>query len=184
VRAEQRAFESQLAGRASARLAAGAEDERVRQLSKRVPVDRDELAVEQICDQVVGVHLPLPDDGPRRDAGQVYPVFGACDRARRHRRARSRTPQCEPPSCLFGIRRSPRWVLECDAVGLAPILGPSHEARREPLRGVMSVGTTAPSLLDRLLRPGRTSSRDVAVDLLWLLGLGLMGLGLTRRKAA
>jgi len=35
----------------------------------------------------------------------------------------------------------------------------------------------APSLLDRLLRPGRTSSRDVAVDVLWLLGLGLVLMG-------
>ncbi len=35
----------------------------------------------------------------------------------------------------------------------------------------------APSLLDRLLRPGRASSRDVAVDLLWLLGIGLLLMG-------
>ncbi len=43
-------------------------------------------------------------------------------------------------------------------------------------------GAPAPSLLDRWLRPGRSSSRDVAVDLVWLAGLGLLmmatGLGL------
>jgi 4-amino-4-deoxy-L-arabinose transferase-like glycosyltransferase len=43
-------------------------------------------------------------------------------------------------------------------------------------------GAPAPSLLDRWLRPGRKGSRDVAVDLLWLAGLGLLmmatGLGL------
>jgi 4-amino-4-deoxy-L-arabinose transferase-like glycosyltransferase len=38
-------------------------------------------------------------------------------------------------------------------------------------------GGTAPAFLDRLLRPGRTSSRDVALDLLWLLGLGLLFIG-------
>ena len=41
----------------------------------------------------------------------------------------------------------------------------------------MGEGTTAPSLLDRLLRPGRGSSRDVVVDLTWLLGLGLILMG-------
>ncbi len=35
----------------------------------------------------------------------------------------------------------------------------------------------APSLLDRMLRPGRASSRDLVVDLLWLLGLGLLLMG-------
>ncbi|HOC44612.1 MAG TPA: glycosyltransferase family 39 protein [Thermoanaerobaculales bacterium] len=41
----------------------------------------------------------------------------------------------------------------------------------------MGEATAAPSLLDRLLRPGRTSPRDVAVDLIWLLGLGLLLMG-------
>jgi 4-amino-4-deoxy-L-arabinose transferase-like glycosyltransferase len=35
----------------------------------------------------------------------------------------------------------------------------------------------APAFLDRLLRPGRTSSRDVTIDVLWLLGLGLLFIG-------
>ena len=43
-------------------------------------------------------------------------------------------------------------------------------------------GVAAPTLLDRLLRPGRSSSRDVMLDVAWLLGLGLLfmatGLGL------
>ncbi len=38
-------------------------------------------------------------------------------------------------------------------------------------------GVAAPTLLDRLLRPGRESSRDVVLDLLWLLGLGLLLIG-------
>jgi hypothetical protein len=33
------------------------------------------------------------------------------------------------------------------------------------------------SLLDRLLRPGATSRRDVVLDVLWLLGLGLLLIG-------
>jgi len=41
----------------------------------------------------------------------------------------------------------------------------------------MGTDDAAPSLLDRVLRPGRTSSRDVAVDLLWLLGIGLLLMG-------
>jgi 4-amino-4-deoxy-L-arabinose transferase-like glycosyltransferase len=43
-------------------------------------------------------------------------------------------------------------------------------------------GAAAPTLLDRLLRPGRSSSRDVMLDVAWLVGLGLLfmatGLGL------
>jgi 4-amino-4-deoxy-L-arabinose transferase-like glycosyltransferase len=43
-------------------------------------------------------------------------------------------------------------------------------------------GAAAPTLLDRLLRPGRVSGRDVALDIAWLVGLGLLlmatGLGL------
>ena len=43
-------------------------------------------------------------------------------------------------------------------------------------------GAAAPTLLDRLLRPGRSSSRDVMLDIAWLVGLGLLfmatGLGL------
>jgi 4-amino-4-deoxy-L-arabinose transferase-like glycosyltransferase len=43
-------------------------------------------------------------------------------------------------------------------------------------------GAAAPTLLDRLLRPGRVSGRDVLVDVAWLVGLGLLfmaaGLGL------
>jgi 4-amino-4-deoxy-L-arabinose transferase-like glycosyltransferase len=43
-------------------------------------------------------------------------------------------------------------------------------------------GAAAPTLLDRLLRPGRVSSRDVALDVAWIVGLGLLlmatGLGL------
>ena len=35
-------------------------------------------------------------------------------------------------------------------------------------------GTTAPSRLDKLLRPGGNSRRDVTLDVLWLLGLGLL----------
>ena len=43
-------------------------------------------------------------------------------------------------------------------------------------------GAAAPTLLDRMLRPGRSSSRDVMLDVAWLAGLGLLfmatGLGL------
>ncbi len=43
-------------------------------------------------------------------------------------------------------------------------------------------GAAAPTLLDRLLRPGRVSGRDVTLDIAWLVGLGLLlmatGLGL------
>jgi 4-amino-4-deoxy-L-arabinose transferase-like glycosyltransferase len=43
-------------------------------------------------------------------------------------------------------------------------------------------GVAAQTLLDRLLRPGRVSSRDVMLDVAWLVGLGLLlmatGLGL------
>ena len=43
-------------------------------------------------------------------------------------------------------------------------------------------GAAAPTLLDRMLRPGRSSSRDVMIDVAWLVGLGLLfmatGLGL------
>lgn len=41
----------------------------------------------------------------------------------------------------------------------------------------------APTLLDRLLRPGRSGSSDVLADMLWLIGLGLlmMGMGLGLR---
>jgi len=35
----------------------------------------------------------------------------------------------------------------------------------------------APTLLDRLLRSGRNSRRDVALDVAWLLGLGLVFIG-------
>ncbi len=38
-------------------------------------------------------------------------------------------------------------------------------------------GGVAPSLLDRLLRPGRTSSRDVLLDLTFLVGLALVLIG-------
>ncbi len=38
-------------------------------------------------------------------------------------------------------------------------------------------GDAAPTLLDRLLRPGRESSRDVTLDVLWLLGMGLLLIG-------
>ncbi|MDH4105636.1 MAG: hypothetical protein OEV39_05930, partial [Gammaproteobacteria bacterium] len=45
----------------------------------------------------------------------------------------------------------------------------------------MAAGADA-SLLDRWLRPGATSARDVTVDLLWLVGLALLlmatGLGM------
>jgi len=48
---------------------------------------------------------------------------------------------------------------------------------------VPAAGAPAPALLDRLLRPGRASHRDVVIDLLWLAGLGLvlMGTGLGLR---
>ena len=43
-------------------------------------------------------------------------------------------------------------------------------------------GAAAPTLLDRMLRPGRSSSRHVMLDVAWLVGLGLLfmatGLGL------
>jgi 4-amino-4-deoxy-L-arabinose transferase-like glycosyltransferase len=43
-------------------------------------------------------------------------------------------------------------------------------------------GAAAPTLLDRMLRPGRSSGRDVMLDVAWLVGLGLLfmatGLGL------
>jgi 4-amino-4-deoxy-L-arabinose transferase-like glycosyltransferase len=43
-------------------------------------------------------------------------------------------------------------------------------------------GAAAPTLLDRLLRPGRSSNRDVMLDVAWLVGLGLLfmatGLGM------
>lgn len=44
-------------------------------------------------------------------------------------------------------------------------------------------GAAAPTLLDRLLRPGRNGSADVLADVLWLIGLGLlmMGMGLGLR---
>ena len=44
-------------------------------------------------------------------------------------------------------------------------------------------GAAVPGLLERLLRPGRTTRRDVVIDLLWLAGLGLllMGAGLGLR---
>jgi 4-amino-4-deoxy-L-arabinose transferase-like glycosyltransferase len=35
-------------------------------------------------------------------------------------------------------------------------------------------GPAAPAFLDRMLRPGRASGRDVTLDVLWLLGLGLL----------
>jgi len=38
-------------------------------------------------------------------------------------------------------------------------------------------GTVVPNLLDRLLRPGRTSSRDVLLDLAFLVGLALVLIG-------
>ncbi|NJD32786.1 MAG: glycosyltransferase family 39 protein [Gammaproteobacteria bacterium] len=38
-------------------------------------------------------------------------------------------------------------------------------------------GAAAPSWLDRFLRPGRNSRRDVTIDLLWLAGLGLLFIG-------
>src|SRR5512147_608386 len=40
-----------------------------------------------------------------------------------------------------------------------------------------AAGEAAPALLDRLLRPGRESGRDVGLDVLWLLGLGLLLIG-------
>jgi len=40
-----------------------------------------------------------------------------------------------------------------------------------------AAGDAAPTLLDRLLRPGRESGRDVVLDVLWLLGLGLLLIG-------
>jgi 4-amino-4-deoxy-L-arabinose transferase-like glycosyltransferase len=40
-----------------------------------------------------------------------------------------------------------------------------------------AAGDAAPTLLDRLLRPGRDSGRDVALDVLWLLGLVLLFVG-------
>ncbi|MCJ7450904.1 MAG: glycosyltransferase family 39 protein [Steroidobacteraceae bacterium] len=41
----------------------------------------------------------------------------------------------------------------------------------------MAAAEGAPTLLDLLLRPGRESSRDVTLDVLWLLGLGLLLIG-------
>jgi len=41
----------------------------------------------------------------------------------------------------------------------------------------MAVGASATTLLDRLLRPGRTDLRAVRVDLLWLIGLALLMIG-------
>ena len=38
-------------------------------------------------------------------------------------------------------------------------------------------GAAAPALLERLLRPGRNSSRDVALDVLWILALGFVFIG-------
>jgi 4-amino-4-deoxy-L-arabinose transferase-like glycosyltransferase len=38
-------------------------------------------------------------------------------------------------------------------------------------------GDAAPTLLDRLLRPGRDSGRDVVLDVLWLLGFALLFIG-------
>jgi 4-amino-4-deoxy-L-arabinose transferase-like glycosyltransferase len=40
-----------------------------------------------------------------------------------------------------------------------------------------AAGRAAATLLDRLLRPGRESGRDVALDVLWLVGLGLLLIG-------
>jgi 4-amino-4-deoxy-L-arabinose transferase-like glycosyltransferase len=40
-----------------------------------------------------------------------------------------------------------------------------------------SAGQVAPTLLDRLLRPGSDSARDVATDVLWLLAIGLVLIG-------
>lgn len=40
-----------------------------------------------------------------------------------------------------------------------------------------AAGHGAPTLLDLLLRPGRESGRDVTLDVLWLLGLGLLLIG-------
>jgi 4-amino-4-deoxy-L-arabinose transferase-like glycosyltransferase len=61
---------------------------------------------------------------------------------------------------------------------------PRVAAGRDP-GGTLTVtgaGGVSKSLLDRWLRPGASSSRDVAVDLLWLVGLALLlmatGLGL------
>jgi 4-amino-4-deoxy-L-arabinose transferase-like glycosyltransferase len=50
-------------------------------------------------------------------------------------------------------------------------------AREEPSRRATGGSATAPSPLDRLLRPGRASSREVVVDLVWLLALGLLLMG-------
>lgn len=41
----------------------------------------------------------------------------------------------------------------------------------------MSVVASKPALLDRWLRPGATSPRDVATDLIWLVGLALLLMG-------
>lgn len=41
----------------------------------------------------------------------------------------------------------------------------------------VAAGDATPTLLDRLLRPGRESGRDVALDVFWLLGLGLVLIG-------
>jgi 4-amino-4-deoxy-L-arabinose transferase-like glycosyltransferase len=40
-----------------------------------------------------------------------------------------------------------------------------------------AAGDSARTLLDRLLRPGRESGRDIALDVLWLLGIGLLLIG-------
>jgi 4-amino-4-deoxy-L-arabinose transferase-like glycosyltransferase len=40
-----------------------------------------------------------------------------------------------------------------------------------------AAGDAAPTLLDRLLRPGRESSQDITLDVLWLLALGLLLIG-------
>jgi len=61
--------------------------------------------------------------------------------------------------------------------GPAPILEPPDGDRQEQVGEAMNADSAAPSLLERLLRPGRSSNRDVVVDLLWLLGLGLLLIG-------
>jgi hypothetical protein len=47
-----------------------------------------------------------------------------------------------------------------------PILEPPDGDRQEQVGEAMNADSAAPSLLDRLLRPGTSSNREVVVDLL------------------
>ena len=77
------------------------------------------------------------------------------------------------------------WVGIVDLFGLSWLIRRASPRVGDP-RGALSM-TAAPgaptSLLDRWLRPGADSPRDVTVDLLWLVGLALllMGAGLGLR---